>query len=336
MKTNKALAVLLTAFYFLSASCEKKEEPHPFPPQGDATADMISIGEDYETQVYYSFESGVVDTSANASWDFSFSNWAGSSEIWVNGGCLVYIKPTGEHDLSKVNDSASFKSIPWKYDDPSGLDGTSALGNLITNNHIDEVLLINKQQIISGRRVASIFKLKITQINDESVSFSIDTVNGSAAQNITLAKDPNFNYTFYSLSNGVVTPEPPKDQWDIVFTRYQHIYRNYNGDGIDLLYQVNGVLLNPYQTKAADDSTKDYNFAEFALDQATSFTFFPNRDLIGFDWKVANIDNGSYIVKPNKIFLVTTQNDALYKLHFTGFYSNGKKGYPQFEYKRLQ
>ncbi len=336
MKARQSLALLSAAACSIFASCEKKEKPYPLPPQGDATGAIVVMGPDYSTQIFYNFETGIVDSSANDSWDISFSNKAGTAELWANSGSLVFVKATGMTDLAAVTDTLSSASKPWVYDDPSGLDGSSGLGNLITNSHTNEVILVNVQRIVSARRIANVYKMKITAITDETINLQIDTLNGSSPRTVNLARNTDYNYTYYSFANGVVMPEPQKADWDIVFTRYQHIYRDYFGPGLDFLYPLNGALLNPHQTTAADDSLNNYDFSAFTLEKAVGFTFFPNRDVIGFDWKVADISDGSYVVNPNKIFLVKTQAGALWKLHFTGFYSNGQKGSPQFEFKRLQ
>lgn len=337
MKRIFSLLVPVAASIFLFSSCMKKEQPYAIPPvpvqEGDFKIlnSQVNMGDDYLTQIYFSFTRGQVATSSFKDWDLSFSTGAENSEVWMNGGKQVLIYPTGSTNYSEIVTKGNTTASGWKYDAPSGVIGKSGLGLLSGSNHIGEVLIID-----GGEGV--FFKLQIVEATTTEYKIKAGPLQSAVGSDYTLTKDEDYNFIYFSFNNGIVTPEPPKKDWDILFTRYRHVYYGLNPDGSDFPYLVNGVLTNPYKTQSASDSTKGYDFYAFTLENAELFNIRADRDAIGFNWKSVNTNTGQYTVKPKSIYLVKDQNDALWKLHFVNFNdpATGKKGSPQFEYQRLK
>jgi len=337
MKTAFHLSVFGFVCALLFVGCEKKEEPHPLPPPGDAQNIQLQMGKNYEMQVFFSFENGIIDSSRNDSWDISFTNGSQIYEVRTNGGNEISLKPTGRTDFGSVTDTQTIPGKSWLYDDPSGLKGSSGLGDIITNGHLNEVLLVKVPDLDANEKKRfRLYKLQVSEADESKYVIRTDTITGTTGTSVTMERDQDYNFSYFSFKDGVTKPEPPKAEWDIVLTRYLYIYRKYNPDGSDFPYLVNGALLNPYQTTAGDDSTRDIDFSGFTAEDAVQFTLYPNRDVIGYDWKSVDITTGQYTVLPGRIFVVSTQRNELWKLHFVGFYRDGIKGNPQFEYKRLR
>src|SRR5690606_6494748 len=72
-------------------------------------------------------------------------------------------------------------------------------------------------------------KVTILLADDEKYIISYaDLESTTNIKNATVPKDEAFSYAYFSLVNEeVVVPDPPKTAWDIVFTRYKHIYPEY-------------------------------------------------------------------------------------------------------------
>lgn len=336
MKRILPLLTAAIATTFLFSSCMKEEKPYPEPeaPVTDGEFKVLNsqvkMGEDYETQIYFSFTTGQVATSSVKSWDVSFTTGADGNELWMNSGKPVLVYPTGNTNYAAITTKGSIAANAWKYDSPSGLTGKSGLGILSSQNHVGEVLIVD-----GGENIY--FKLQILEITPAQYKIKAGPLEATVGSDYTLAKDDKYNFIYFSFNNGIVTPEPPKKDWDILFTRYRTVYYKYNPDGSDFPYPVNGVLTNPYKTQSAGDSTKSYEFYPFSLEQANGFTLRADRNAIGYNWKAVNINTGQYTVRPKSIYIVKDQNDALWKLHFVNFYdAGGKKGSPQFEYQRLK
>ena len=314
----------------LFSSCMKKETPLPLPPAGNAAFTQVDQGPDYSTQVFFSFDNGVVSSSQCNSWDIAIANNADSPELWLNGGQNVFIHATDATDFSAVTTADGVTG--WKYDASSAQPGQSALGNLVSHNELGKVLLIK-----TGGSTPKYYKIILSVSDGNQLIIKSGHIDAVAPETITTDIDANYNFTYFSFDSGVVKPEPPKADWDIVFTFYRHIYIDYNGPGQDMPYTLSGVLLNPYKTEGAADSTASKDFNDFDLTDAESLNYTNDREIIGFDWKIVDINTASYTVNPNKLYVVQTQDGAWWKLHFTTYYNaQGEKGSPGFEYLRLQ
>jgi len=312
---------------FLGSSCLKKEQPLPLPPPGDAESQLVNIGNDYATQVFYSFTNGIVKSDSFDIWDIAFDVHPDQNELWLNGGSNIMVYPSGQSDFNLPMPSLTNKQ--WMYDKPEGTYGLSALGALTPESHIGELLFLQKG--------SQTFKLKILEATSDHYKIEVGGVNDASGIMVVLQKEEQYNFVYYSFSNGIVQPEPVKTDWDFVFTRYRTIFPGLNADGSDMPYIVNGVLLNTFKTLGASDSTKEFNFAEFDLAASSQFTLSPNRDIIGYNWKAVNINTAEYTVLPKRMFLLKDQLNQLWKFHFVSFYDeNGQRGNPRFEFKRLE
>lgn len=334
MQSSILKIIFILSASILWASCIKKETPYPAPPlnTSDSTkTGKVSLGEDYQTQVYYSLENGEIASNTYSSWDINFTSAISNSEVRMNGGNLVLLYPTNETNLANVTSTSGFSANNWKYDDPSGLPGTSGLGYLENNPVLGKVIVIAQNNTFSKFIINSI----------SATSYTITVANNLAATSgtsYTLLKDDAYNFIYFKVGEGEVKPEPKKTEWDIVFTKYRYIYRAYNPDGSDFLYSVAGVLLNPYQTEGASDSTKWFNYNDFTLETlANEYIMVKNRDVIGFNWKIVNINTAKYVIEPRRIYVIKDQQDKIWKMHFFGFLDEqGRNGTPQFRYEILK
>jgi len=126
--------------------------------------------------------------------------------------------------------------------------------------------------------------------------------------------------------------EPAKDSLALLFSQYTDIL--YTSTGEKYPYLVTGVLLNP--NKVCAIMQKDINFESIELSDVENLTLESRYNLIGYNWKTYDFNNGIYTVNPNLIYLITDTDGYYYKLRFIGFYNDlGEKGFPKFEYQRL-
>jgi len=325
---------LFVALSIYLSSCMVKEKPYPLPPLvgGDSTRiGIVSVGEDYQDQVFYSMIEGVVHTSKFASWDINLTTDPTNSELRMNGGNLVLLYPTTATAFDQVTSISGFTSANWKYDDPSGLPGTSGLGYLENNPVIGKVVVVSRNN--------TLYKFILNNVTANSYTITLaKSITATSGDTLEISKNDEYNFSYLNMDDGLVFPEPKKREWDIVFTKFRHIYRAYNPDGSDFLYSVAGALLNPFNTQGASDSTKEFNYATFNLDTlAAEYIMVANRDVIGFNWKTVNINTGLYLVNPQRIFAIRDQNNRLWKLSFFGYDDEqGRPGTPQFRYEILK
>ncbi len=327
------LSALFIVLGLLFASCEKKEQPVTLPAKGAAQVARVEMGEDYTDQVFFDLETNsIVTTSTVAGWDLAFESGAAQKHIFLNGGNDIFVYNTHTSDIDNVRLPDNLSAGDWKFDSPHGVSDSTAIGDCFNNTGLskNEVYIVK----LNPSLFADTFKkIMLLSVDNESYIMRYGDLKGGDVKTIKIPKDPNYNFTYFSFSDGgsVVHPEPPKNTWDIVFTRYRHVYYELN----NFPYIVSGVLLNPYNTTAYKDSSAGYQNID--INTIAHASFVPFRDLIGFDWKTYDFDNGRYTVNPKKTFIIKTRKDEYWKLHFLDYYNDkGIKGSPSFEFERLQ
>jgi hypothetical protein len=340
MSLNRLGCFLLIIASFL-ASCAKEETPIPLPPKGEAKIEQISMGgPTYPDQVFYDLDNQkIVFTSLINSWDLAFGSSADGYPIFVNGAKDIYVYNTGQTDITQVVTAPDYNDDKWKWDASEGMDDSTAFGKWGDNGISSKMVYIIK--VNPAHKADTFRKFQIIGADNGHYDIVFGDLRSKETQKVTIQLDPNYNFGYLSFNEAKqVNPEPRKDEWDIVFTRYRYIYRELE----NFPYLVNGVLLNPgkdVDVQATTDSLP--SFQEVTSYNIKDAKFSPYRDVIGFDWKSYNINQGKYTVDRNKTFIIQGRKKPLnsarqyYKFHFLDFYDNaGQPGSPTFEFDRLQ
>ena len=72
------------------------------------------------------------------------------------------------------------------------------------------------------------------------------------------------------------------------------------------------------------------------LDNIVGLGLTNQSDVIGYDWKYYDFDDGVYTIEPDHNYVIRDRDGFIYKLRYIDFYSDlGEKGYPTFEFVRL-
>lgn len=312
------------------SSCFKEDEPVPpyVSPEGVLTA-VAETKPDYSMQVYYDLESNTfVQSNHRESWDFSYSCEAGISAIYLNSAKRMRVMDTQSSDWTvPVNTSTA----DWKYDESSGEPEKTALYTR-TNDH---VYVLDLGVTTTGTSIGY-KKIKFVSSSEQQISLEYADMDGSNITPVTLTKNADYNFVYYSFKNGgeQVYPEPLKNAYDLLFTYYTtRVY--YEGSTTDFeWYAVNGTLLNPTNVTVAIDSSD--KFIDITYQDLANYTFSSARDVIGYDWKSYNIDAGVYTVLTANTYIIKDRNDVFFKLRFTSFTNQlGERGYPTFEVGRF-
>jgi len=320
----------------LLVSCQKPDEPVSLPDKGEAEYVLVELGEDYLDQLFFDFETNrVVHISKVSSWDLAFDASPTGYHVFMNGGGDVFLHNTHETDFDKVTTAPSkFSTEDWMFDRPCGLGDSTAMGDWRNPNGMAlNEIYIAKLKINSGTDVV-FKKFRMVLADGSRYVMEYADLDETTAHTITIPKDEKYNYSYFSFAEGgkIVQPDPPKDTWDIVFTRYRYVYYGYN-NGQDFAYMVTGVLTNPYNTTTAADSTK--KFAELNGEEITKLKYSNHRDVIGFDWKEYSLSAGAYNVNTAKNYVIKNRRGQYWKIHFLDYYNKqGVKGSPSFEFQR--
>ncbi len=307
------------------SSCFEKEEPIQAFPRGDVEELQVELGPKYTHQIFYSLvQNEVIKSVLRTDWDMSFNCSADNFTIYLNTGNSLYAAKTKVFELTDINDTAG-AGLDFKWDWSNGYDDSTAMAGWDLDNN---VYVINLGYDIDGVALGFV-KAKFTKVGQE-LHITYAMLAESTEKSAVLKKDDTYNRVYFSFTRNVqVDIEPPKENYDLVFRQYIYYFVVE-----DLSYNVVGVLVNPYQTRTM--SINDIEFLNITLEDTSNYEFKMNWDVVGYDWKEFNLNEGFYVVYPNKNFIFQSPSGFFYKFHFVDFYNmDGDRGYPKIESKLL-
>lgn len=317
-----ALSLIIAA-----AGCEMPEKPiKPFD-RGGVSTETINLTSNYKFQVFYNLDSQRVVKSVNRmDWDLAF-DCSNNHVILTNSGRGIYVAATNQTDLAAVNDTVGLK---FYWGQPSLDKDSLAFGAWWTQP--GKVFVLDMGSDLNGIPLG--FMKCIPELTSENkLKLTYCAIESKTPKHIEVIKDSRFLFSYVSLLNdATLEVEPPKDQWDFLFTQYVKLLfdppypatRN---------YEVVGVLHNTTRLEVGYDFKTP--FKDISSKNIPS-KFYTNRDAIGFDWKWFEIGTNSYTVNPGMNYILKTESGFYYKLHFLDFYDDkGVKGFPKFEYQKI-
>jgi len=316
-------------------SCFKKDETVPFPERGDVLVDTIGLTATYKYQVYFRLDSGVVvSASERTSSDLAFECSPQGYHIILNTADFMRIADMGERTFGATVDTTG---AHWKFDKSDGNPDSIATGQWFRIAGSDTVSNGHVWALDLGRDEAGLHlglkQLMFDSLKNGKYYFRYTGINGGNITSASVQKDPSVNYLYYGIrAGGIVRQlEPPKTQYDLLFTQYTTLL--FTDEGAAYPYLVTGVLLNRYGVTVAADTV--HPFSSIDLTIARSLNYTSAMDAIGWEWKTYNFKEDTYTVKTNLAFIIKDLRGYYYKLRFISFYSAGVKGYPIIETQRL-
>lgn len=325
--------LIKNAFLFISllsclSSCLSKETPVPLKPKGAETTATIEMAEDYRWQVYYSLKNNtVVGKNLYTSWDLGFETGADAYRVILNSAKFRMVAyRTSKTDFAAVTIKDTM-GIASEIDAPSGSLDSTAIADWRSGN----VYILHRGTDEHGTELG-MRKIQFVSVSADKYIVRFSELNGSNERTVDIPKDTRYNFSFLSFDDGgkTVQVEPPKQEWDIVFTKYTHYYYD-----LKLRYSVVGCVLNHFETSAGMD-TVTKTFAEINLQSAAAVKLSSFITSIGFEWKSFDINANKFTIYPNQFYIIRAGEEGVfYKLHFIDFYKDGIKGNPKWEFQRL-
>lgn len=286
----------------------------------------VSMGVGYSDDVYVSLANGEVSTITALNWDLAFDvRSAFSNIIRINDGQGVELSIYPNSDISgwDMADSTGFQDWPrlrneitsW---DAGAFNRSSSPDNLFdfswgiyTGDPLHDVVG-DSLYFVTGVDGAT-YKLSIDLLDDGAWTFRYADADGSNPSEVTIAMSDysDRNFVYFNLGNGtVIDREPPRADWDMVFTRYWGMTAFGPGApagclrnlGVELI-QADGVDIN------------DVAYADYAWDTE-------DISVIGNDWKELN-QAFEWEVVPERAYFVKDQIGDIYQVVFTSFEGSG-------------
>jgi len=333
--------LFLTFLTIALISCEKEETPMTAPTsnqnipidtsggesliaKGVTVSKTVSMGADYAQQIWFDLgTNSIVKTNLRSDWDLAFDCRIGNYNLYLNSTLGASVAFTNETDFSKVNSDAG---LNYAHEHHSGNEALLAIGDVSQQSN---VFIINRGVSPSNKTLGK-WKVQITLVQDEEFYMTCSKLNGDNLQTAIISKKPQYNRVAYSFaSQSELQIEPPKSDYDLVFTQYTHLFEN-----PPMAYSVNGVLINSYNTEVAEEFSVSYE--NITNSYAQSLFYSRDLDVIGYDWKNFSLNDNTYTIYSNQNYLIKDASGNLFKLHFIDFYDeSGIKGSPSFEFERM-
>ena len=320
MKQIKIICIAVLLF-----SCEKSEIPIQPHEMGDILSNQINMQSDYSKQVFYSLNNNIaIKENIKTDWDLGFES---SEEGW-----RIILNTSTYSSVSKIINSnfeasISINNLTWQWENPTGIIEGTAIGDYRNENVI---FIINRGYNINGNE-AGYKKFMIESINDEYYIIKYANLDNTNSNTIEIQKDNSKNFQYLSFKNNtVINIEPYKEDWDLLFTQYTHLY---NDPDLPPSYLVTGVLIN-YLNNVLVSKDSINTFEDINYNNVETYTFSNKQNVIGYDWKTYT-GNG-YIINTNLTYIIKDISNRYFKMRFIDFYNSyGEKGYPSFEIQEL-
>ena len=324
----KKAAILFISIVLL-ASCRKEEDPMDTVVLGSINlADefglktgSIEMGSDYRFQSYYDCgTNSVVSSNIKIDWQLAFSCDSDNPHVVLNSAItnLRAAKYDGEFE-----DLIDPELLEFGYDLPDG-----SLESLVIGGDFENIIVLNLGLDLNGDEQG--YAKAQVEFADGMYTVRISELDGNYDATFELAIDEEYNYLYLDRQLGQMQIEPKKSEYDLLISHYLYIY---DPETEPFPYMVTGVLLNPSEVQVAE--VFDLPFDQIKSEHIDSYTFSSQRDIIGFDWKYFDFDEG-FLTDPSMNFIVKTTEGDYFKLHFTSFYNDEfEKGYPQYEIQKI-
>ncbi|NNC86226.1 MAG: hypothetical protein HKN75_09100 [Bacteroidia bacterium] len=361
MKRLNSLLLLILSVAFIS-SCSDDDGDNT--PTQAVTGTIVQPGVGGPTQpnqVYFDFSSQMQSNLGRASWHLGFYSGA-ENRVVLNPSIEMLAYATTEDDITAVNATdtmglaeklsldAIFTSITspmqpaWLADAINWVDNPN--GDL-TETAIDEVMAVttdNKVYIINSGKDANgmegvWYKIKVDQ-EPNGYSLQVALIDDMNATTYSISKEADYNFAFFSFTDGLVTIEPKKTDWDIAFTTFTD-YANF-GFNVPYFYQDyviqnrTGVEVVQLTFNTSEEMIAAYE--AFTINGTSGMNFDSDMNIIGSNWReVATPQPGTVTgVLSDRMFIVKDAIGDYYKVVFTDMLSNGgERGYPEFVFTKL-
>lgn len=311
------------------SSCFTDEEPiQPLPPmQGMIKTNWIDSG-----QIYYSLrERDIVKANGIYDWDLAFSCKKGDYTILMNSSKGMGCFNTGSKDFFGAYLEDQY---PLSFDKSNGQDDQSAIGTwgdfkFENPQSYGDVYILHLGLDLLKNPIGKV-KFRVNGFSNNSYSIRIGSLtNPNDYWDLPIPKNDSFNFVYLSFAKRQIKHlEPPKNEWDLLFTQYtvpigknipRPIFPQYQKHEL-----VDGILLNPYNREIARDSNAAFDDINFF--KVESFDFTNRTDLIGQWWYTYSDETHMFDTSANTGYVIRDEDKNFYAIKFVKYIKNDKMG----------
>lgn len=325
-------------------------------------SDSVAMGAGYGKAVYYNIRTGAESAVPMDQWHFSHTTVSRDNCIRVNhmGGVEVFAYPKGDNTQFSKFDTTGWAKWTKYYNDihiheKGALNQSPNAANMwdfswgvydpttkeVTGDSL-YLFVITHPGVGTGKSFIKFMPIKQNASGD--FIFRTAMVDGTFDKTDTLLQSSasGKSYKYYSFGVGDVYPEPNREEWDLLFTRY-YALTTPPGGGTAVMYPTMGVE-SKRGTRVAKVTDYNWDMIASSPSQAIAGIKIPgtpselNKDLtrIGGDWKAFDNATGRWTIQTNWNYVVESVRNiagradtAYYMLSFTGF-TGSSRGESQF------
>lgn len=306
----------------------------------NGTLEINGGGSEFPNQAFIDLSKLTQTTVDKYTWDLGFSSESGTFSVVLNSSALVMARPIDAANLDEVTaaDTVGFASkmylsnyvdteaSEW-IDDQSGDFGSTAIAEISATDGENSVYIIKRDG--EGRN------WKKVRIIRSGTGYEIQyaDVNATTHSTATISKDESYNFSHFDLDNGVVSVEPEKDNWDIMYSTYSG--RANFGVWLGISYN-DYIIVNRSGVSVAmvEEGTISYdNFS--TTDMAGIALVDDNIAAIGSSWR--GLVDFALVLNEDVYYVLKDADGHNYKLKFTRLTSEfQERGYPEFKFDLIQ
>lgn len=291
--------------------------------------DTVTMGQGYANSVYFNLRNGEKTTAPMAQWHIAHTTVTRDNCLRINhmAGFEVYAYPNGDNKDFSTMDTAGWKSWRKFYNDihehekgafnqqkTSMWDFSWGVYDPNTKEVTGDslYLLVNA---VPGFNTTYLKFMPIKQLVTGDFIYRIATLDGSTDRTDTMfqssGKDKSYKYQHFY--NGSVQPEPVRNNWDLLFTRYPAPTVP-PGGGPTVMYPTMGIeskrgtrvskITNVSWSDWTDFFSNYSNKVDSALTAGNGLTLSKDLTKIGGDWKTFNGSNGTWTIENQWVYIV--------------------------------
>lgn len=299
----------------LIISCEKEEIAVNYTPAENLSLNEVTMGEFYETQIYYSLQKNeVVASNSRFNHDFRLVKTDDYVGVRLNSAKYMRAYPL----------SGEFEEV---YTEDDNLYKVDRVGEFYDSTVIDlesnDLYLVDFGKSNNGSSFG-VFKVYF-EMQSNGLLVKYGALNDEIGEDLFVPFNTESGVQDFSmLQLNVVDNTPDKDDWDIKFTQYTDILEGHTP------YLVTGVLINPFKVNCSEVKGEEYD--SYNLNEVQNLSYVERRDVIGYNWKSYSFESSSYVIDEKNAYIINCADGVFRYLKFLGFYnSSGVKGSPSFE-----
>jgi hypothetical protein len=309
-------------------SCRKKDQSYAPINQGEINLNAefglklgeAEMGSDYLYQSFFDLGlNEVVGQNEKLNWEIGLA--CDSNFVILNNAISGLRVARSPYDW---DNTVTIEGLNFGFDFPEGQRDDYFIGAQLTDVYVLD-LGLDVEGLPRGVRKFGI------DPTDEGYLVTSSSLEGDDLVELNIETNDSHLYKYVHLQFGETEVAPAKNDWDIVFSHYLHIF---DPETEPFPYQVTGCLINPNQVTVHESSELIFNEVDFQIAENLEYSNFLN--VIGFDWKDYDFDLG-FIVDETRVFVIQSTEGDFYKLQFTSFYNEiGVKGSPRFNFQKLR